>query len=56
MVITSDGGYRRGAPSALKPAVDAAVTAEDSPVEKVLVVQNGTPVEFGQPLFRIEPV
>ncbi len=40
VVITSDGGYRRGAPSALKPAVDAAVTAEDSPVEKVLVVRR----------------
>src|ERR687886_363465 len=26
LVITSDGGYRRGAPSALKPAVDDAVT------------------------------
>ena len=25
LVITSDGGYRRGAPSALKPAVDDAV-------------------------------
>ena len=24
-VITADGGYRRGAPSALKPAVDEAV-------------------------------
>ena len=44
VVITSDGGYRRGAPSALKPAVDdAAVTAEDSPVEKVLVVQAHRP-------------
>ncbi len=40
VVITSDGGYRRGAPSALKPAVDTAVTADDSPVEKVLVVKR----------------
>jgi acetyl-CoA synthetase len=34
-VITADGGYRRGAPSALKPAVDEAVT-ECPAVEKVL--------------------
>ena len=27
VVITADGGYRRGAPSALKPAVDEAVKA-----------------------------
>ncbi len=27
LVITADGGYRRGAPSALKPAVDEAVDA-----------------------------
>lgn len=40
VVITSDGGYRRGAPSALKPAVDAAVSEADSPVEKVLVVKR----------------
>ncbi len=39
VVITSDGGYRRGAPSALKPAVDAAVVNTPS-VQKVLVVQR----------------
>ncbi len=39
VVITSDGGYRRGKPSSLKPAVDDAVTG-DSPVEKVLVVRR----------------
>jgi acetyl-CoA synthetase len=38
-VITADGGYRRGAPSALKPAVDEAVT-ECPAVEKVLVVRR----------------
>ncbi|MCA1712871.1 MAG: acetate--CoA ligase [Actinobacteria bacterium] len=38
-VITSDGGYRRGSPAALKPAVDEAV--ERCPaVEKVLVVRR----------------
>ena len=39
VVITSDGGYRRGAPSALKPAVDEAV--KDLPsVTNVLVVKR----------------
>jgi acetyl-CoA synthetase len=39
LVITADGGFRRGAASALKPAVDEAV-AGDSPVRTVLVVQR----------------
>jgi acetyl-CoA synthetase len=39
LVITSDGGYRRGAPSALKPAVDDAVDRTDS-VRNVLVVKR----------------
>jgi len=39
VVITADGGFRRGAPSALKPAVDAAVEHTPS-VRKVLVVQR----------------
>jgi acetyl-CoA synthetase len=39
LVVTQDGGYRRGAPSSLKPAVDEALT--DCPgVEKVLVVRR----------------
>ena len=38
-VITADGGYRRGAPSALKPAVDEAVQ-ECPDVEQVLVVRR----------------
>ena len=40
LVITSDGGYRRGKPSALKPAVDEALANRDDPVEKVLVVRR----------------
>ncbi|MEU0563886.1 acetate--CoA ligase [Nonomuraea sp. NPDC005983] len=39
LVITADGGYRRGAPSALKPTVDEAV-AECPQVEHVLVVRR----------------
>ena len=39
LVITADGGYRRGAPAALKPAVDEAVAASPS-IEKVLVVRR----------------
>ncbi len=38
-VITADGGYRRGAPSALKPAVDDALTGCPG-VRKVLVVRR----------------
>jgi acetyl-CoA synthetase len=40
LVITCDGGYRRGAPSALKPAVDAALEAGESSVENVLVIKR----------------
>ena len=40
LVITSDGGYRRGSPSALKPAVDAALDHADTSVQKVLVVRR----------------
>jgi acetyl-CoA synthetase len=39
LVITSDGGYRRGKASALKPAVDEAVVQTPS-VEHVLVVRR----------------
>jgi acetyl-CoA synthetase len=39
LVITADGGYRRGAPSSLKPAVDTAI-AELPTVERVLVVKR----------------
>jgi acetyl-CoA synthetase len=39
VVITSDGGYRRGAPSALKPAVDEAADRTGT-VQHVLVVRR----------------
>lgn len=39
IVITSDGGYRRGTASALKPAVDEAIEGAPS-IEKVLVVKR----------------
>ncbi|GAA4671043.1 acetate--CoA ligase [Nocardioides nanhaiensis] len=49
-VITADGGYRRGAPSALKPAVDEArakASSQGHDVAKVLVVQRtGQDVEW----------
>ncbi|ANH37987.1 Acetyl-coenzyme A synthetase [Nocardioides dokdonensis FR1436] len=43
VVVTADGGYRRGAPSALKPAVDEArvkAAGLGHTVEKVLVVRR----------------
>ena len=40
VVITADGGYRKGKVSALKPAVDAALASGDSPVRNVLVVKR----------------
>ena len=46
VVITADGGYRRGAPAALKPAVDEAL-AQCPDVRHVLVVQRtGQDVEW----------
>jgi acetyl-CoA synthetase len=39
LVITADGGYRRGRATALKPAVDEALSGE-TPVEKVVVVRR----------------
>ncbi|MGW4462850.1 acetate--CoA ligase [Micromonospora sp. NPDC004704] len=39
VVITADGGYRRGKPSALKPTVDEAVAASPT-IEHVLVVRR----------------
>ncbi|MGW3322547.1 acetate--CoA ligase [Streptomyces virginiae] len=39
LVITADGGYRRGKPTALKPAIDEAV-AKCPQVEHVLVVRR----------------
>jgi acetyl-CoA synthetase len=47
VVITADGGYRRGKPSALKPTVDEAV-AQCSSIEHVLVVRRtGEDVAWG---------
>ncbi|WP_103500838.1 MULTISPECIES: acetate--CoA ligase [unclassified Streptomyces] len=41
VVVTSDGGYRRGKPSALKPAVDEALTRPGTEnVRNVLVVRR----------------
>ncbi|MBC7594753.1 MAG: acetate--CoA ligase [Kineosporiaceae bacterium] len=51
LIITADGGYRRGAPSALKPTVDEAVAKVEAQqsglVENVLVVKRtGQDVAF----------
>jgi acetyl-CoA synthetase len=53
VVITADGGYRRGSASALKPAVDEArgkVKEQGGEIEKVLVVKRtGQDVEWDGP-------
>ena len=41
LVVTADGGYRRGAVSALKPAVDEALAKGETNVAHVLVVRRG---------------
>ena len=41
LVITADGGYRRGAVSALKPAVDEALAKGETSVRNVIVVRRG---------------
>ncbi|WP_029289759.1 acetate--CoA ligase [Cellulomonas sp. HZM] len=47
LVVTADGGFRRGAPSALKPAVDEALAKGETTVEHVLVVKRtGQDVEW----------
>ncbi len=47
VIITADAGYRRGAPSALKPNVDAALVAGAPSVEHVVVVDRcGTDPEM----------
>ncbi|WP_426595997.1 acetate--CoA ligase [Cellulomonas sp. McL0617] len=40
LVVTADGGYRRGAASALKPAVDEAIAKGTPSVEHVVVVKR----------------
>ena len=48
LVITADGGYRKGAAFALKPAVDEALKGETN-VKNVLVVKRtGQEVSFGE--------
>ncbi|WP_299167254.1 acetate--CoA ligase [uncultured Arthrobacter sp.] len=45
LVVTSDGTYRRGKPSPLKPAVDSALERPGHTVENVIVVKrNSEPV------------
>ncbi|WP_120338164.1 acetate--CoA ligase [Cryobacterium soli] len=47
VVITADGGYRKGRATPLKPAVDAALASGDSSVHTVLVVnRTGGDVEW----------
>ena len=48
LVITSDGGYRRGAPSALKPAVDEAVARCPSVTNVLVVRRTGQEVVWGE--------
>lgn len=47
LVVTADGTYRRGKPSALKPAVDEALAADGHSVQNVVVVKrNGQDVDW----------
>jgi acetyl-CoA synthetase len=46
LVITSDGGYRRGAPSALKPAVDDAVGRSPGVRNVIVVKRTGQDVDW----------
>lgn len=41
VIITADGGYRKGKVFPLKPAVDDALTKGEHPVQSVLVVRRG---------------
>ncbi|NKX50284.1 AMP-binding protein, partial [Arthrobacter deserti] len=47
LVVTADGTFRRGKPSPLKPAVDAALAQDGHTVSSVLVVRrNSEPVDW----------
>jgi len=46
LVITADGGYRRGAPSALKPAVDEALARCPSVTNVIVVKRTKQDVEW----------
>ncbi|TFB54995.1 acetate--CoA ligase [Cryobacterium tagatosivorans] len=49
LVITADGGYRKGKVSALKPAVDEALSSGESYVRNVLVVKRtGQDVDWNE--------
>lgn len=49
LVVTADGTYRRGKPSALKPAVDQALEKPGHTVENVVVVKrNGEDVQWNE--------
>jgi acetyl-CoA synthetase len=48
VVITADGGYRRGAPSALKPAVDEALVKCPEVRSVVVVRRTGQDVDWTQ--------
>ena len=46
LVITSDGGYRRGSASALKPTVDQAVASTESVQNVIVVRRTGQDVDW----------
>jgi len=48
LVITADGGYRRGAASALKPAVDEAVAMSPTVTNVLVVKRAGQDVEWNE--------
>ena len=50
LVITADGGFRRGAASALKPAVDEAVTMSPTISNVLVVKRTGQDVEWNDSL------
>ncbi|WP_411733277.1 acetate--CoA ligase [Paeniglutamicibacter sp.] len=53
LVVTADGTWRRGKPSALKPAVDEALAKEGHSVQNVLVVKrNGQDVAWNDSLDK----
>jgi len=46
LVVTADGGYRRGEPHALKPTVDEALQGADGVEHVVVVRRTGQPTEM----------
>ena len=48
VVITADGGYRRGSPSALKPAVDKALQSTPGVRQVVVVKRTGQDTEMAE--------